>query len=162
VKLDPEERIIAAALDQAELDDAKERGAGARITRSRKPPNLARHGGSCQLITLSVHSMECSRYSSATRAVDQLWMRRRRGRSSGRRTDGCARPGRAPARIGGGHNGGAAIIAAMVPIGATVIGAVIPDVGAAVSSVRRPRTAATRFGRCTAPTLCERCAAGHR
>jgi hypothetical protein len=31
VKLDPEERIIAAALDQAELDDANERGAGARI-----------------------------------------------------------------------------------------------------------------------------------
>jgi hypothetical protein len=31
VKLDPEERIIAAALDQAELDDASERGAGARI-----------------------------------------------------------------------------------------------------------------------------------
>ena len=81
---------------------------------------------------------------SATRAVDQLWMRRRRGRSSGRRTDGCARPGRAPARIGGGHNGGAAIIAAMVPIGATVIGAVIPAIGAAVSSVRRPRAAATR------------------
>ena len=31
MKLDPEERIVAAALDQAELDDAKERGAGARI-----------------------------------------------------------------------------------------------------------------------------------
>jgi len=31
VKLDPEERIIAAASDQAELDDANERGAGARI-----------------------------------------------------------------------------------------------------------------------------------
>ena len=31
MKLDPEERIIAAALDQAELDDANERGAGARI-----------------------------------------------------------------------------------------------------------------------------------
>jgi len=31
VKLDPEERIIAAALDQAELDDANERDAGARI-----------------------------------------------------------------------------------------------------------------------------------
>ena len=76
----------------------------------------------------------------ATRAVDQLWLQRRRGRSSGRRTDGC----RAPARIGGGHNGGAAIIAAMVPIGATVIGAVIPAIGAAVSSVRRPRAAATR------------------
>ena len=31
MKLDPEERFIAAALDQAELDDANERGAGARI-----------------------------------------------------------------------------------------------------------------------------------
>ena len=31
VKLDPEKRIIAAALDQAQLDDANERGAGARI-----------------------------------------------------------------------------------------------------------------------------------
>ena len=31
MKLDPEERIIAAALEQAELDDANERGAGARI-----------------------------------------------------------------------------------------------------------------------------------
>jgi hypothetical protein len=31
VKLDPEERIIAAALDKAALDEANERGAGARI-----------------------------------------------------------------------------------------------------------------------------------
>ena len=31
MKLDPDERIIAAALDQPELDDANERGAGARI-----------------------------------------------------------------------------------------------------------------------------------
>ena len=31
MKLDPEEQIIAAALDQAELEDANERGAGARI-----------------------------------------------------------------------------------------------------------------------------------
>ena len=31
MKLDPEERIIAAALDQAEFDDANERGAGVRI-----------------------------------------------------------------------------------------------------------------------------------
>ena len=51
----------------------------------------------------------------ATRAVDQLWLQRRRGRSSGRRTDGCARSGRALARIGGGHNDGAAIIAARYP-----------------------------------------------
>jgi hypothetical protein len=31
MKLDPEEQMIAAALDQAELDDANERGVGARI-----------------------------------------------------------------------------------------------------------------------------------
>ena len=31
MKLDPEEQIITAALDQSELDDANERGAGARI-----------------------------------------------------------------------------------------------------------------------------------
>ena len=31
MKLDPEEQIIAVALDQAELDDANERGARARI-----------------------------------------------------------------------------------------------------------------------------------
>jgi hypothetical protein len=31
VKLDPEERVIATALDQAELDDANERGAEAWI-----------------------------------------------------------------------------------------------------------------------------------
>ena len=31
VKPDPEERIISAALDQVELEDADERGAGARI-----------------------------------------------------------------------------------------------------------------------------------
>ena len=31
MKLDPEEQIIAVALDQAERDDASERGAGARI-----------------------------------------------------------------------------------------------------------------------------------
>ena len=31
MRLDPEERIIAAALDEAALEDANERGAGARI-----------------------------------------------------------------------------------------------------------------------------------
>ena len=36
MKLDPEEQIIAAALDQAELDDANERGVGARIEFRRK------------------------------------------------------------------------------------------------------------------------------
>ena len=109
-------------------------------TRSAKPPNPCPPRR-----LLSADYPLCTQYGvlqilGATRAVDQLWLQRRRGRSSGRRTDGC----RAPARIGGGHNGGAAIIAAMVPIGATVIGAVIPAIGAAVSSVRRPRAAATR------------------
>jgi hypothetical protein len=36
MKLDPEERIIAAALDQAALNQANERGAGARIEFSRE------------------------------------------------------------------------------------------------------------------------------
>jgi hypothetical protein len=31
MKLDPDEEVIAAALDQEELDDANERGVGARI-----------------------------------------------------------------------------------------------------------------------------------
>jgi len=31
VKLDPEEQVIAASIEQAELDDANERGARARI-----------------------------------------------------------------------------------------------------------------------------------
>ena len=31
MRLDPEEQIIAAAVDEAELEDANERGAGARI-----------------------------------------------------------------------------------------------------------------------------------
>ena len=35
MKLDPEERIIAAALDQAAFNQANERGAGARIEFSR-------------------------------------------------------------------------------------------------------------------------------
>jgi hypothetical protein len=35
MKLDPEERIISAALDQAALNQANERGAGARIEFSR-------------------------------------------------------------------------------------------------------------------------------
>ena len=35
MKLDPEERIIAAALDQAALNQANERGAGAGIEFSR-------------------------------------------------------------------------------------------------------------------------------
>ena len=38
MKLDPEEGIVAAAPDQAELDDANERGAGARIEFNREGP----------------------------------------------------------------------------------------------------------------------------
>ena len=54
VKLDPEERIIAAALDQAQLDDANERGAGARI--EFKP-----EGGARVTITISRELVEQAR-----------------------------------------------------------------------------------------------------
>jgi hypothetical protein len=53
VKLDPEERIIAAALDQAELDDADERGAGARI-------EFEREGHAKVTITISRELVERS------------------------------------------------------------------------------------------------------
>jgi len=46
VKLDSEERIITAALDEADLDDANERGAGARI-------ELKRQGHAKVTITIS-------------------------------------------------------------------------------------------------------------
>jgi hypothetical protein len=54
VKLDPEERIIAAALDQAELDDANERGAGARI-------EFKREGHAKVTITISRELVEQAR-----------------------------------------------------------------------------------------------------
>ena len=54
MKLDPEERIIAAALDQAELDDANERGAGARI-------EFEREGGAKVTITISRELVEQAR-----------------------------------------------------------------------------------------------------
>ena len=54
MRLDPEERIIAAALDEAEIEDANERGAGARI--EFKPEGHAR-----VTITISRELVECAR-----------------------------------------------------------------------------------------------------
>ena len=54
MKLDPEERIVAAALDQAELDDANERGAGARI-------EFKREGRAKVTITISRELVERAR-----------------------------------------------------------------------------------------------------
>jgi len=54
VKLDREERIIAGALDQAELDDANERGAGARI-------EFRREGHAKVTITISRELVERAR-----------------------------------------------------------------------------------------------------
>ena len=54
MKLDPEEQIIAAALNQAELDEANERGAGARI-------EFKREGHAQVTITISRHLVEQAR-----------------------------------------------------------------------------------------------------
>ena len=54
MKLDRKERIIAAALDQAELDDANERGAGARI-------EFMREGHAKVTITISRQLVEQAR-----------------------------------------------------------------------------------------------------
>ena len=54
MKLDPEERIIAAAWEQAELDDANERGAGARI-------EFKREGHAEVTITISREFVERAR-----------------------------------------------------------------------------------------------------
>ena len=54
MKLDPEERIIAAALDQSELDDANERGAGA-------PIEFKREGDARVTITISRELVEHAR-----------------------------------------------------------------------------------------------------
>ena len=54
VRSDPEEQIIAAALDQAELDDANERGAGARI-------EFKREGHAEVTITISRELVEQAR-----------------------------------------------------------------------------------------------------
>jgi len=59
VKLDPEERIVAAALNQAELDDATERGAGARI-------EFKREGHARVTITISRELVERARARDLT------------------------------------------------------------------------------------------------
>ena len=50
MKLDPEEQVIAAALDQAELEEANERGAGARIEFKRQGHAKVTITISCQLV----------------------------------------------------------------------------------------------------------------
>jgi hypothetical protein len=54
MKLDPEEQIIAAALDQAELDDANECGVGAQI-------EFRREGHAKVTITISRELVERAR-----------------------------------------------------------------------------------------------------
>ena len=54
MRLDPEDRIIAAAVDQAELDDANERGAAARI-------EFKREGYAKVTITISRELVERAR-----------------------------------------------------------------------------------------------------
>ena len=54
MKRDPEERIIASALDQAELGEANERGAGARI-------EFKRDGHAKVTITISRELVEQAR-----------------------------------------------------------------------------------------------------
>jgi post-segregation antitoxin (ccd killing protein) len=54
MRLDPEEQIIAAAVDEAELDDAKERGVGARI-------EFRREGHAKVTITISRELVERAR-----------------------------------------------------------------------------------------------------
>jgi hypothetical protein len=59
VKLDPEERIISAALSEAELEDANERGAGARI-------EFMREGHAKVTITISRELVERARARDLT------------------------------------------------------------------------------------------------
>ena len=54
MRLDPEEKIIADALDEAELDDANERGVGARI-------EFRREGHAKVTITISRELVERAR-----------------------------------------------------------------------------------------------------
>jgi hypothetical protein len=54
MRLDPEEQIIAAAVDEAELDDANERGVGARI-------EFRREGHAKVTITISRELVERAR-----------------------------------------------------------------------------------------------------
>ena len=50
MKLDPEEQIIAAALEHAELEEAERRGAGARIEFKREGHAKVTITISCQLV----------------------------------------------------------------------------------------------------------------
>ena len=59
MKLDSEERIITAALDVADLDDANERGAGARI-------ELKRQGHAKVTITISRKLVQQARMLDVT------------------------------------------------------------------------------------------------
>jgi hypothetical protein len=59
VKLDPEERVIAATLDEAELDDTNDRGARARIEFMRK-------GNAKVTITISREMVEQARALNLT------------------------------------------------------------------------------------------------
>jgi hypothetical protein len=54
MRLDPEEQIIAAAVDEADLDDANERGVGARI-------EFRREGHAKVTITISRELVERAR-----------------------------------------------------------------------------------------------------
>ena len=54
MRLDPEEQIIAAAVDEAELDEANERGVGARI-------EFRREGHAKVTITISRELVERAR-----------------------------------------------------------------------------------------------------
>jgi hypothetical protein len=54
MRLDPEEEIIAAAVDEAELEDANERGVGARI-------EFRREGHAKVTITISRELVERAR-----------------------------------------------------------------------------------------------------
>jgi hypothetical protein len=54
MRLDPEEQIIAAAVDEAELEDANERGVGARI-------EFRREGHAKVTITISRELVERAR-----------------------------------------------------------------------------------------------------
>jgi hypothetical protein len=60
MKLDPEEEVIAAALDQDELDEANERGVGARI-------EFRREGHAKVTLTISRELVERARGASLTR-----------------------------------------------------------------------------------------------
>jgi hypothetical protein len=59
MRLDPEEKIVVAALDEAELEDANERGVGARI-------EFRREGHAKVTITISRELVERARALNLT------------------------------------------------------------------------------------------------